>query len=221
VAHNPFPNPLPLRTRGGRPAPCRPAGRGRRGFTLLEVLLVLGILGMLVALALPVLAAARRSARVVSCTGNLRQLGMAYQLYETDYGAYPEPHALLQGGYVQDRRSLFCPEDRTLAELHAASSYNFTFWAPPDFRRLSQMSEVDPNVVLVSCGHHLDRQVRVLSGDRTETSAPRYPFYFALRAGGAVDRIPASHVRQFRVPGDRPTFQTAFPGEPGYEEAER
>jgi prepilin-type N-terminal cleavage/methylation domain-containing protein/prepilin-type processing-associated H-X9-DG protein len=64
----------------------------RRGFTLVELLVVVAILGMLAALLLPVLAQARESARRAGCTSNLRQIGIALQAYADDHdGGYPVP----------------------------------------------------------------------------------------------------------------------------------
>lgn len=60
------------------------------GFTLVELLVVVAILGILVALLLPVLAQARESGRRAACTSNLRQMGIALQAYVDDHdGGYP------------------------------------------------------------------------------------------------------------------------------------
>ena len=53
----------------------------KRNFTLLELLVVIGILALLAGIALPVMSHARESARRVSCISNLRQLGTALELY--------------------------------------------------------------------------------------------------------------------------------------------
>lgn len=64
----------------------------RRGFTLLEILVVIGIVVLLAAILLPVLARVREKGRQAACLSNLRQLGAAMQMYLQDYERYP--HAI-------------------------------------------------------------------------------------------------------------------------------
>ncbi len=63
--------------------------RGRRGFTLVELLVALAILALLVALVLPAIQAAREAARRTFCANNLRQLGLALNQYADLHQSFP------------------------------------------------------------------------------------------------------------------------------------
>lgn len=65
-------------------APPRPPSRHTCGFTLLELLTVIGIIGILVALLLPLLGNMRARAKAAECRANLHQMGAAFQIYVAD-----------------------------------------------------------------------------------------------------------------------------------------
>lgn len=101
----------------------------RRGVGMVEVLVVIAILGVLLAILLPVLAKVRQSSRLIQCTSNLRRIGASLQTYALESGGrLPDPgisdksweqmvHPYYGGGFA-------CPSDHELFPA-IGSSYDW------------------------------------------------------------------------------------------------
>ncbi len=97
--------------------------RIRRAFTLVELLVVIAIIGMLVALLLPAVQAARESARRAQCANNLKQIGVALHLYMDTNRALPPSGIFTYAGSAMVQTSPWSAGARILPYLEQESLF--------------------------------------------------------------------------------------------------
>jgi prepilin-type processing-associated H-X9-DG protein/prepilin-type N-terminal cleavage/methylation domain-containing protein len=123
------------------------------GFTLVEVLVVVAIIGILAAILFPVFAQAREKARTVVCQSNLRQLGLAFEMYCTDWdGCYPPAYewkTRLQP-YIKTKQINRCPSRPDLPWYYG-HGYNVGCTSPrvPGFPEKHQEQITDPSTKIL------------------------------------------------------------------------
>jgi len=96
----------------------------RGGFTLVELLVVVAIVGVTVALLLPAVQTARAAARAASCVNNLKQIGLAVSNYESANGTFPMSQTIGEGH--GNGHSVFTAILPYMEEVSLYNSYNFS-----------------------------------------------------------------------------------------------
>ncbi|MBN2022290.1 MAG: DUF1559 domain-containing protein [Pirellulales bacterium] len=101
------------------------ACRARAAFTLVELLVVIAIIGVLIALLLPAVQAAREAARRLACSNNLKQIALGCANYESSHRAFPPAFRLLDWNNWRRGHNIFT---YILPQLEQQSIYDRYVW---------------------------------------------------------------------------------------------
>lgn len=128
---------------------------GRRGFTLIELLVVIAIIAILIGLLLPAVQKVREAAARMSCSNNLKQLGLAAQNYASASDSKLPPLVTAQGPYNGTILLTLLPyvEQQSLFDQRMATDPSNTFFGPNNGRAPNAVKTYNcPSDTTVSAG---------------------------------------------------------------------
>ena len=171
----------------------------RTAMTLVELLVVIAIIGVLVALLLPAIQAARATARAAACKNNLRQIGIAIlQFCDAHQGEFPENvHAVHNPGDVEGKYSWIytlaphvenvdsiriCPEDFLLPEREIAKGTSYVISdylsagnVPGHVRSISKLLATSKTMIVFEAADKRERNPITYKEDkRMDYADPKY-----------------------------------------------
>lgn len=106
-----------------RLAPHREHSRIGQAFTLVELLVVIGIIAVLIAILLPAISRAKAQANTTACAANLRSIGQAIKVYESEFSTYPFSLYTSNNANVGNRAAIDDGADDAL------SGATYTWWS--------------------------------------------------------------------------------------------
>jgi len=149
------------------------------GFTVIELLVTVGIVGLLASLLLPAVQASREAARRAQCANNLRQLGIALHSYESSWGMFPPaPMAFRVSPEPLRRIAYYSAQTGLLAQLEQVSLYNSIDFCVPT----ASLADIESEGANVTAASQLVGSF-VCPSDWGAAAAPYGPSNYRANAG--------------------------------------
>ena len=168
---------------------------GRRAFTLVELLVVIAIIGVLVALLLPAVQAAREAARRTQCKNNMKQIGLAIHNYHDAMRSFPPGYIssnpgipgstswCRSGGVQRAPWTVLILPFTEQGNLHSQFNFNVVFQSTSN-----QMNGPNDAVIVPMKMYQCPSDVRleIQAGDVNTSRKKYWSSYFGVQGGGAA-----------------------------------